>query len=324
MASMNRRDFIKRTAAAAAITTTAVTGVAAGPVYAGNSKGQYATVIDMTRCDGCKEFDTPKCVTACKVKNGHRYPEPIDNIPDYWPQKKHEDWSGKRDITNRLTPYNWIFVQNIQVEDKGKTYELSIPRRCMHCDNPPCAKMCPFGVMEKTREGAVTIDHNFCMGGSKCKDVCSWGIPQRQAGVGMYLKLAPKLAGGGVMYKCDLCQDLISKGEKPACAAGCPNNAMTFGLRDEVLQYAEDLAQKMGGFIYGDKENGGTSTYYVSPVSFEVIDSKLKEEQNALRMHGAENPLEKLNGMGKAMLIAPIAGIFAAAIASYKTMKGER
>ncbi len=324
MGSITRRDFIKRTAAAAAITGTAVAGISKKPVMANSLDGQLATVIDLTKCDGCAGLDVPQCVTACRQKNQDRFPEPIKDIPNYWPQKKHEDWSKRRDVVNRLTPYNWIFVQHATVEQKGKSYDIYIPRRCMHCDNPPCAKMCPFGVMEKTKEGSVTIDHDFCMGGAKCKEVCPWGIPQRQAGVGIYLKVAPKLAGGGVMYKCDFCQDLISKGEKPACVKNCPNNAMTIGPKDEMKEYARDLAKKIDGYIYGDKENGETSTLYVSPVSFEIIDQKLQEQESIFRLHQPENPLNTLSGMGKAMAVAPIAGLAAAGIASYKIMKGEK
>ncbi len=324
MASFTRRDFMKRTAAATAITTVALTGGSKKPVLADGPKGQYATVLDMTKCDGCKGLDVPECVTACKMRNQHKYPEPIENIPNYWPQKKHEDWSQKRDLTNRLTPYNWIFVQNVQVQKDGKTHDISIPRRCMHCDNPPCAKLCPFGVIEKTKEGSVNIDHDFCLGGAKCRDVCPWDIPQRQAGVGIYLKLAPKLAGGGVMYKCDLCQDLIVNGEKPACVSSCPNDAMIFGLRDEMISYANNLAERMGGYTYGRIENGGTSTIYVSPVSFEAINAELNKQESSPKMNNPEILLDKLNGIGKAMLLAPVAGMFAAGIASYKTMKGEK
>jgi Fe-S-cluster-containing dehydrogenase component len=38
--------------------------------------------------------------------------------------------------------------------------------------------------------GNTVIDHSICFGGAKCRDVCPWGIPQRQASVGIYLKLA--------------------------------------------------------------------------------------------------------------------------------------
>ncbi|MEW6622088.1 MAG: 4Fe-4S dicluster domain-containing protein [Bacillota bacterium] len=325
MDNISRRDFLKRTAVAAAITGGAVIGAGQRKTLAENpAAGEgLATLYDLTRCDGCKGLAEPQCVAACKLKNQDRYPEPIEDIPDYWPQKKHEDWSGKRDLTNRLTPYNWTFVQEVSVQKNGRTYNLSIPRRCMHCDNPPCAKMCPFGVMEKTKEGSVLIDHNFCMGGAKCKEVCPWGIPQRQAGVGIYLKVAPKLAGGGVMYKCDFCQDLISQGKEPACVSSCPKGAISFGPKAEMKAFARSLAETIQGYVYGDKENGGTSTFYVSPVSFKDIDSKLKEQGNGPRMHDAQNPLETLNGMGKAMLVAPVAGLVAAGIASYKTMKGE-
>ncbi|UTW69420.1 4Fe-4S dicluster domain-containing protein [Anaerobacillus sp. HL2] len=82
----------------------------------------------------------------------------------------------------------------------------------MHCIDAPCQKLCPFGVIrKKPNKGAVKIDTNFCMGGAKCRTVCPWDIPQRQAGVGLYMKLAPDLAGGGVMYKCDMCSDLLAK-----------------------------------------------------------------------------------------------------------------
>jgi len=38
--------------------------------------------------------------------------------------------------------------------------------------------------------GKTVIDYSICFGGVKCRDVCPLGITQRQAGVGMYLKLA--------------------------------------------------------------------------------------------------------------------------------------
>lgn len=59
-----------------------------------------------------------------------------------------------------------------------------MPRRCMHCDNPPCANVCPFAAHTKTDEGAVVINPDLCFGGAKCRDVCPWGIPQQQAAWG--------------------------------------------------------------------------------------------------------------------------------------------
>jgi Fe-S-cluster-containing dehydrogenase component len=128
------------------------------------------------------------------------------------------DWSGRRHVTDRLTPYNWLFIQEATVIINGQEETLTVPRRCMHCQNPPCADLCPWGAARKLKNGITRIDADICLGGSKCRDVCPWEIPQRQTGVGLYLDLLPSLAGNGVMYKCDRCYDRIDdEGKLPAC-----------------------------------------------------------------------------------------------------------
>lgn len=320
---ITRRSFLKRAA---------ISGVAAVTIATGTSKvaakvspdKKYATVIDLTKCTGCN-----KCVLACREKNKNKYPNPEDEIMDYWPQKIHEDWTDKKDITNRLTPYNWLYVQSITVNHKGENINVNIPRRCMHCDNPPCAALCPFGVNNKTSQGAVVIDTDICFGGAKCRDVCPWHIPQRQAGVGLYKEIAPKFAGGGVMYKCDFCQDLLEKGQKPACVSACPNKAITLGEKEDMLRYAINRASELEGYIYGDTENGGTSTYYVSKVPFEKIDQAIKEQEVDGKLGRPDMPvninnsLETVEGMAKGIFLAPLAGIVAASLNIYKIMKGD-
>jgi len=320
---MNRREFLKRSITASVIAGTAAAGVPKAVAAGGNSK--VATLIDLTKCDGCQGEKVPQCVLACKTKNTDRYPEPVENILPYWPQKKHEDWSDKRELIGRLTPYNWIFVQKTQLEVGGKATEVYLPRRCMHCDNPPCAKLCPFGVNEKTKEGPVVINTDFCMGGAKCRDVCPWDVPQRQAGVGLYLKLVPKFAGGGVMYKCDLCIDLVRDGKAPACVSDCPQKAISFGSQEEMLRIAQNRVKEINGYLYGDKENGGTSTLYVSQFSFQQIEEAIqKQEKTFLLKPGVPSPLESAENLVKAVLLAPIAGVFAGGVAAYRTMKGDK
>ncbi len=332
MADISRREFLKRGV---------LSGVTAGFVLSGAEKVAEAsenvepvgTFIDLTVCDGCKGQEVPSCVSACRTKNESRFPVPEKDIPNYWPQKKKEDWSDKKGLTTRLTPYNWTAVQKTKIEHEGREYQLNIPRRCMHCVNPPCAKVCPFSSQTVTKEGAVVINPETCLGGAKCRDVCPWGIPARQAGVGIYMKMAPDIAGGGVMYKCDLCIDRVKKGQKPACVEACPKGAIKFGSRDEMLKMAQNRARQIGGYIYGDKENGGTSTFYVSPVPFEKIDSALKKQKQ--KQPNPEAPgypgmpvkvgsfLDTPNGLATGMLVAPIASVFAAGYKVYKTMKGE-
>ncbi|MBW2558487.1 MAG: 4Fe-4S dicluster domain-containing protein [Deltaproteobacteria bacterium] len=293
---------------------------------------QVGTVIDLTRCDGCRTLALPACVTACRNENKDLFPDPIENIENYWPQKRKEDWSKKKGLTSRLTPYNWTFLQEVQVEHGGKRYTIAIPRRCMHCDNPPCATLCPFSVLHKMPDGPVLIDHDLCIGGAKCRTTCPWGIPARQGGVGLYLKIAPKFVGGGVMYKCNFCYDRLKSGRIPACAEACPQQAILFGEKEKMRALAHRRADEIDGHIYGDRENGGTSTFYISPVPFEKIDAALIKQKAAQPNPkapgfpgmpvGIENLTETANGIAWSMAIAPVAGIAAAAGAAYKTMKG--
>lgn len=332
MSDFSRREFLKRSIASTVAGGVALTGLGRNAEASGAIP--WGTAIDLTRCDGCRTLTQPACVTACRKENRRYFPEPIKEISNYWPQKKTEDWSGKKGLTSRLTPYNWTFVQEVQVEHGGKRHTIAIPRRCMHCDNPPCANLCPFSVLHKMPDGPVLIDHDLCFGGAKCRDVCPWGIPARQAGVGIYLHIAPKVAGGGVMYKCNFCYDRLRSGHAPACAEACPQQAILFGEKEQMRKVAHKRAKEIDGYIYGEKENGGTSTFYVSPVPFEKIDAALIKQKAAQPNPKApgfpgmavdiENFTETANGIAWSMVVAPVAGIAAAAGVAYKTMKGGK
>ena len=317
---LTRRNFLKKGAMVTAIGAACATGM----VEAASAKsGTYSTLIDLTKCDGCKNEPIPKCVEACRRENEKKFPNPVEPIKDLWPQKTHDDWSKKRDVMNTLTPYNWTTVQKVDMEGE----EIFVPRRCMHCDNPPCANLCPFGALNKYSDGSVVINHDLCMGGAKCKAVCPWHIPQRQSGVGVYLKLQPIPAGGGVMYKCDLCHDRIKKGQVPACVQACEKRLgakkpLFFGRRDAILKIAHERAKEINGFIYGEKENGGTATIYVSKTPFEKIDLKLKEVKSNLTMGKVLNPLRDVNEWAKGFLIAPlISALGAIGLAFYRRNK---
>lgn len=314
---ISRRAFLAGTAAA-----TVAVAVPRGRANAAVPKhGTVATLIDLTHCDGCPDFATPKCVDSCRIKNADRFPEPDPAmLKDYWPKKFHEDWSDKRDITSRLTPYNWTFIDRVSVELDGKKQELTIPRRCMHCETPSCVTLCPFGSAKQEANGVIYIDSEQCFGGAKCRKVCPWDVPQRQAGVGPYTMLDPMPVGGGAMFKCDLCRDLLATGQEPACVTSCPKNAIQIGLKDEIVARAEQLAEEYGGYLYGRDEHGGTNTIYISKVPFEEIDrailAKAKDPKKALRFNDPENQGNKQHGFSKAALIAPLAGVAAAFVAT--------
>jgi formate dehydrogenase iron-sulfur subunit len=350
MSDFSRRSFL---AGLAAATASAAAGPLAAPRPAearpSRSTRRWASLIDLSRCDGCPDRDTPACVSACRTANADRFPEPDpEKLKDYWPQPFHEDWSTRRHLTNRLTPYNWTFVQRVTVEHEGRAVEVNVPRRCMHCDDPPCVKTCPFGAMKQTPEGPTYVDGAACMGGAKCSAACPWDIPQRQAGVGFYTYLDPLPVGGGVMFKCDLCRDRLAAGGEAACAAECPAGAIRVGARDEIFAEAERLARQVGGeawqsHLYGRAENGGTSTVYVSPVPVPKIDAAIVEQGERdrallaasdpeaakrlrpMRMHAAENLLDRYRGLAAGALAAPVLGAVAAFAATVaRREKGKK
>jgi len=299
----SRRSFLKALGAAGAAGASAALAKAEAGVSARASE-ELVTVLDLSKCIGCGA-----CVEACREANSRKYPEPEEPYPRMYPNRvKVAEWSDKRNVDDRLTPYNWLYIQHAEVEYRGQTYEITIPRRCLHCSNPPCANLCPWGAARKQSNGIVRIDDSICLGGAKCKDVCPWQIPERQTGVGLYRKILPSLAGNGVMYKCDRCYDRIERGETPACIEICPMDVQTIGPRREMVALAHRLAQESSGFIYGETENGGTGTLYVSPVPFDLLNAAIEKGPGRPHLSPVENSMEAAANMTWALLLAPVAG----------------
>jgi Fe-S-cluster-containing dehydrogenase component len=317
---MSRRAFLKTSAGALA-----ATGLAWPENVRAGETGRLATLIDLTLCDGCAGMQVPACVSACKAINRDTIPPIADPIPVPWPRKTIEDWSRRREVSDRFTPYNYLYVQKAEVEQDGEPKTLFVPRRCMHCDNPACATICPFSANHKHENGAVVIDQDLCFGGAKCKTVCPWEIPQRQSGVGIYLHVLPDYMGNGVMYKCDLCHERLGQGKQPGCIDACPRKAMLIGPRGEIFAEAETRARQIKGHLYGKSENGGTSTFYVSPVSFDRINKAMKREPGRPDMKpGVERQMAGTDNMGKAVLAAPAIGIVAGAAGALQWLAGRK
>lgn len=305
---LSRRGFLKTMGLGGAGMLIPGAAAAGQERIAASSDEELATLLDLSKCIGCGE-----CVTACRESNAAKFPEPAKPFPEMIPasRAKNEDWSDKRDLDDRLTPYNWLFIQTAEGEYKGEQYEINIPRRCMHCQNPPCAHLCPFGAANKQQNGITRISDSLCLGGAKCRTVCPWHIPQRQSGMGLYLHLMPRLAGNGVMYKCDRCHQLLEQGELPACISACPEDVQTIGPRREIVARAKELAREMNGFIYGDHENGGTNTLYVSPVPFEELNKALEKGPGKPHLSTVADSMADETNIAMATLIAPIAGVAA-------------
>lgn len=317
---ISRRAFLKGSLTVAG-SVAATTGVArAAASLTRGKKEPLATLLDISKCIGCEE-----CVYACRQANADKYPEPEKPFPKMVPSRVPvADWSDNREVTDRLTPYNWLFIQHATAEVDGEQIDLTIPRRCMHCENPPCVKLCPWGALKQEENGLSRIDADLCLGGSKCKTVCPWDIPERQTGVGLYLDLLPAFAGNGVMYKCDRCYDRLEAGDLPACIEACPEDVQTIGPRKEILEKAHALAKQMNGYVYGEHENGGTHTIYVSPVPFEQLNLAIDKGKGKPHLDKVKNMMADGSNLARAMLVAPLAGIAAAAGKFYLGSKEDK
>ena len=162
---LSRRAFIKGSVAAAC--TAAASAAVPAQAMPADPKLQLATLLDIRKCVGCGA-----CVEACTETNGTKYPQPEKPFPKMIPPRVPvEDWSERQDETGRLTPYNWVYIQQATVDVNGEETELNIPRRCMHCVNPPCVKLCPWGAARQYPNGISRIDSDICLGGSKCRSV---------------------------------------------------------------------------------------------------------------------------------------------------------
>jgi Fe-S-cluster-containing dehydrogenase component len=315
MATISRRKFLQHgiAAACAACASQVPLPASAKP----DSEQELATLLDIRKCIGCGA-----CVEACRDANQDKYPQPKKPFPTMVPKRvKVADWSDaeKREVRERLTPYNWLFIQEVAVTVGGEETTLTIPRRCMHCQNPPCADLCPWGASRKLKNGITLIDADICLGGRKCQVVCPWDIPQRQTGVGLYLDLMPRYAGNGVMYKCDRCYNRIAEGELPACIEDCPEQVQTIGPRETIVKKAHQMAAQENLYIYGETENGGTNTIYLSPVPFDILNQSLTAAPGQPHLESVTDQMAHADNLAKAMLIAPLAGVAAAVARVYKS-----
>jgi hypothetical protein len=100
-------------------------------------------------------------------------------------------------------------------------------------------------------------------------------------------------------------------------------DVQTIGPRREIIARAHELAAETGGFIYGEHENGGTNTIYVSPVPFEVLNEAIQQGPGKPHLGKVANSMEKEENLTWAVLAAPVVGVAAGLLKAGNALAGS-
>jgi len=124
---------------------------------------------------------------------------------------------------------------------------------------------CFVAAYTKTPEGAVTYDASVCVGCRYCIVACPFNVPTYEYDEA----LEPKV------MKCTMCHPRLLEGKLPGCVDACPQEALVFGKREDLIALARERIRKNPDryvdHIYGEREMGGTNWLYISGTPFEEI-----------------------------------------------------
>jgi len=207
---------------------------------------KFVMVIDLSRCKNLK-----KCQSACNH---------MHHVHD---------------------AQNWIKIYPMQDAEASAPYWQ--PTTCMHCDVPPCVKVCPVDATFKRQDGIVLIDSDRCVGCRFCMAACpystrvfNWEDPHLPEEIS-HQHYSPETSvpqKKGTVGKCDFCPDMVRAGELPHCVSACPNGVFFFGdmHEDSVTNGAETfrfsyLIRDKAGYRLMEDLGTKPSVYYLPPVN---------------------------------------------------------
>ena len=134
---------------------------------------------------------------------------------------------------NSLEPDEaFIRYETAETGTYPSVYVETVPLQCMHCEDAPCAQVCPTGAAHIGADGIVEVDQGRCIGCLYCMAACPYQVRARNEKT-------------GAVDKCRFCVvgEAGSGANMNTCVSACVTGARTFGdLDDPDSQISRDIA----------------------------------------------------------------------------------
>jgi len=166
---------------------------------------KWGMVIDLRKFNDLPEKKRKRVYEACKE---------IHNIPVFPDPKDRVEWIWGADFEH-------VFPEQFHEFLEEQFKWLEVPILCNHCENPPCAKVCPTNATWKRDDGIVTMDYHRCIGCRYCMAACPYGMRSfNWRDPRPFIKkinTTYHTRTKGVVEKCTFCVERLEKGMQPAC-----------------------------------------------------------------------------------------------------------
>ncbi|WP_433876787.1 4Fe-4S dicluster domain-containing protein [Sinomonas atrocyanea] len=119
---------------------------------------------------------------------------------------------------------------------------------CKHCTHAGCLDVCPTGALFRTEFGTVVVQDDVCNGCGTCVAGCPFGVIERRRDGTVTVAAEredrhadhPAVPNVGIAQKCTLCYDRLVADETPSCAKACPTTSIKFGDHDDMVETARE------------------------------------------------------------------------------------
>ena len=199
---------------------------------------QLALVIDLNVCVGCHA-----CVTSCKEWNTSGWAGPM-------PDQRPYDADPTGVFFNR--------VQTYEIGNYPNTETLHFPKSCLHCEEPPCVPVCPYGAREFDQCNRVMKKCTLCV--DRITD-----------------------------------QNLAPAERKPACVLACPTGARIFGDIHDPDSAASVAIREQGGYQLQPEWGTQPANHYLPrrKTRIHIREDELVRSDNPLKKEEIQLPVDR-------------------------------